>query len=89
MASTLAGRLFGSVISDPTALGLDFAFSATFLALLLGLWKGRADLVPWLVAALVAIIVGRFVPGQWYIVIGGLAGSLAGALAERGNRHAG
>lgn len=80
--STLVGRLLGAVIDDPTRYGLDFAFTATFLALLLGMWKGKGDLVPWIVAAVVAIAAARLIPGNWYIVIGGLAGSLAGALAE-------
>lgn len=82
VGSTLAGRLLGSAIEDPTTYGLDFAFTATFIALLLGMWKGRGDLVPWIVAALVAIVSARLVPGNWYIIIGGLAGSLAGAVAE-------
>ena len=88
MAATLTGRLLGSVIDDPTRYGLDFAFTATFLALLFGMWKGKADLLPWLVGAVVAIIVARLVPGHWYIIAGGLAGSFAGALAEtRRPRH--
>ena len=82
MVATMTGRLFGSFIADPAAIGLDFAFTATFLALLLGLWKGRFDLLPWTVGAAVAIVVARLVPGQWYIIAGGLVGSLAGALAE-------
>lgn len=80
--STLAGRLLGAVIDDPVTYGLDFAFTATFIALLLGMWKGKADLVPWIVAALVAIAAARLIPGNWYIIIGGLAGSLAGAIVE-------
>lgn len=82
LASTLVGRLIGSLIDDPTALGLDFAFTATFIALLLGMWKGRGDLVPWIAGALVAVLVSQFVEGNWYIIAGGLAGSLAGAIAE-------
>jgi len=85
-ASTLIGRLAGSVIADPTELGLDFAFTATFLALLLGMWKGRADLVPWLVGGLVAVLVSRLVEGNWYIIAGGLVGSLAGAIVETRRR---
>ncbi len=81
-SSTLVGRLLGSVIDDPTRYGLDFAFTATFLALLLGMWKGKGDLVPWIVAALVAIAAARILPGNWYIIIGGLVGSLAGAIVE-------
>lgn len=80
--STLAGRLLGAVIDNPQAYGLDFAFTATFLALLLGMWKGRVDLVPWIVAALAAIVTARLVPGNWSIIVGGLLGSFAGALVE-------
>jgi predicted branched-subunit amino acid permease len=50
--------------------------------LLLGMWKGRGDLVPWIVAALASIAAAKLIPGNWYIVIGGLLGSLAGAIAE-------
>ena len=88
MAATILGRLLGSAIDDPTKFGLDFAFTATFLALLLGMWKGKADLLPWLVAALVAVISARFIPGSWYILTGGIAGSFAGALAERRRGYA-
>jgi 4-azaleucine resistance transporter AzlC len=88
MTSTVTGRVLGSVIEEPSRYGLDFAFTATFLALLLGMWKGKGDLLPWLVAALVAIVSARLVPGSWYIVLGGLAGSLAGAIAERTRRNA-
>lgn len=80
--STLTGRLLGAVIDRPEAYGLDFAFTATFIALLLGMWKGRGDLVPWIVAALAAIVTARIVPGNWSIIVGGLLGSLVGALIE-------
>lgn len=80
--STLAGRLLGAVIDDPATYGLDFAFTATFLALLLSMWKGKADVVPWLSGGLIAILVAQFVPGTWYIIAGGLGGSLIGALVE-------
>ena len=87
MATTVTGHVLGSAIDDPARYGLDFAFTATFLALLLGMWKGRGDLVPWLVAALAAIVSARLIPGSWYILIGGIVGSFAGAIAER-LRHA-
>jgi len=89
LLSPLVGRLIGSAIDDPTTYGLDFAFTATFLALLFGMWRGRSDLVPWIVAALVAIATARLVPGNWYIVAGGLVGSFAGAVVEtmKARRH--
>lgn len=90
LVSTMAGRLLGAFIDDPTTYGLDFAFTATFIALLLGMWKGRGDLVPWLVGGLVAMAVSQLVAGNWYIIAGGLAGSFAGALVEtrKAQRHA-
>jgi 4-azaleucine resistance transporter AzlC len=84
VASTMAGRLLGAAIADPARFGLDFAFTATFVALLMGMWRGRTDLVPWLVAGAVAIVAARLLPGNWYIVVGGLAGSFAGAFAGSG-----
>jgi len=87
MATTVLGHTLGAIIDNPVRYGLDFAFTATFLALLLGMWKGKADLVPWLVAALAAIVSAKLIEGSWYILIGGLVGSFAGALSER-LRHA-
>jgi 4-azaleucine resistance transporter AzlC len=83
VGSTLLGRVLGAFIDDPAKYGLDFAFTATFIALLLGMWKGRTDIVPWLVGALAALLTASLVPGKWYIIVGGLVGSLAGALADQ------
>ena len=82
VASSLAGRQFGAIIADPAALGLDFAFTATFLARLFSMWKGRGDLVPWLAGGAIAIGVAAIVPGNWYIIAGGLGGSFLGALLQ-------
>lgn len=86
-STTTSGALLGSAIDDPTQFGLDFAFTATFLALLLGSWRGRGDLLPWIVAAIAATLTARLVPGSWYVLAGGLGGSLAGALWESGRKQ--
>jgi len=83
VGATLLGRVLGAFIDDPMKYGLDFAFTATFIALLLGMWKGKGDIVPWLVGALAAIATAYYVEGKWYIIVGGLVGSFAGALAEQ------
>ena len=78
--SSLVGRTVGGALEDPARWGLDFAFTAVFLALFAGLWRGRkSDLLPWVVAAAVAVAAHLLLPGQWYVLLGGLAGSLAGA----------
>lgn len=78
--STLVGGVFGGAVEHPARWGLDFAFTAVFLALITGMWKGRSNILPWTVAAMVAVVAHQWLPGQWYIVLGGLAGSVAGAV---------
>ncbi len=80
LGSTALGRLLGEGVADPTRWGLDFAFTAVFLSLLVGFWKGKADLVPWLVAAVVAVAAAHLLPGKWYILLGALAGSIIGGM---------
>jgi 4-azaleucine resistance transporter AzlC len=77
---TFFGTIFGGVLQDPARYGLDFAFTAVFLTLLVGLWKGKRSLVPWAASAAVAVAAYVWLPGVWYIALGGLAGTLAGAL---------
>jgi 4-azaleucine resistance transporter AzlC len=83
VGSTAVGALAGGVIEDPEAFGLDFAFTAVFLVLLVGFWRGRADLLPWVSGGAVALAVEAAVEGPWYILAGGLAGSILGTWRDR------
>jgi predicted branched-subunit amino acid permease len=75
-SGTLAGLLGGGFLADPSAYALDFAVTAVFTALAVGLWQGKKDLLPWTVAGGLALLTHHFLPGKWYIVIGGLGGAL-------------
>ena len=79
VGGTVLGSAFGDLVPDPERYGITFVFTAFFLALLSGFWRGRGDLIPWGVAAIVALVLERSMPGAWYILLGALAGSLAGA----------
>ena len=81
--STAVGRVLGGGINDPSRWGLDFLSTAVFIALLAGFWKGKADLLPWGIAAMIAVLSTHLLPGKWYILLGALAGSIVGAI-----RHA-
>lgn len=77
---TLAGLLGGGLIAHPEQYALDFAFTAVFTALAVGLWQGKKDVLPWLVAGVLALLAHHYLPGKWYIVIGGLGGAIAAML---------
>lgn len=80
VGATIVGHLLGSVLNDPSEIGLDFAFTAVFIGLLVGFWKGKRNITPWAVAAIVAVIAALYLPGKWYILLGGVAGTIAGGL---------
>jgi 4-azaleucine resistance transporter AzlC len=80
--ATLLGRVAGTALGDPARWGLDFTFTALIVALLIGMWKGKSSLLPWITAALVAVATAHWLPGKWYILLGGIAGSLIGAVRD-------
>jgi len=84
---TLLGHSLGAVIANPERYGLDFSFVAVFTALVFSFWKGRQDVLPWLVAAVVALLSETLLPGKWYIVCGGIAGALVAAFGSTGNKE--
>lgn len=84
---TLLGHRLGAVIANPELYGLDFSFVAVFTALVFSFWKGRQDIMPWLVAAIVALVSESLLPGKWYIVCGGVAGALIAAFPTTGDKE--
>ena len=82
VSSAVVGRTVGAWIQNPAQWGMDFAFTAVFLALLVGMWKGKSNLLPWVVAAIVAVAAAHLLPGKWYILLGGIAGSVVGAITD-------
>lgn len=73
VGATIIGATAGGVIGDPARYGIDFVLAAVFVALAVELWEGHSTLVPWLVALVTAIVAAALVPGEWYILLGGLA----------------
>ena len=68
------GAWFGNSLGDLNAVGLDFAFAAMFIAILAGFWKGRSTAMVLVASAAVAVISKLFLPGAWFIILGGVAG---------------
>lgn len=74
--STGTGAMLGRALGDPSALGLDFAFSAMFIAILMGFWKGPSTAGVLAASGAVAAITHVAFEGPWYIAAGAVAGAL-------------
>ena len=72
---TMIGHQLGAVIQHPELWAFDFAFAAVFTAFAVNMWRGKEDILPWIGAAVIAILAEKFFPGKWYIIIGGLGGA--------------
>ncbi|WP_211212143.1 AzlC family ABC transporter permease [Kiloniella laminariae] len=78
LASTVCGVIFAAAIPEPKALGMDFAFTAAFIAIARSLWRGRGDLWPWLTSfAVVALaVLGGLLDPSHALVLGGVLGAV-------------
>ncbi len=83
VALTGVGHVMGGVAQFPPGHPLFFGAPAAFITLLVPMWRGRTDAMPWLVAALVAIGTSQVISGNWYVVTGAISGALVGALRVR------
>ncbi|WP_319406523.1 AzlC family ABC transporter permease [uncultured Desulfosarcina sp.] len=79
---TLLGHQLGALVVRPERFALDFAFIAVFTALTVSMWRGKGDIAPWAAAAVLAVVAERWLPGKWYIVVGGIGGALVPAVRE-------
>src|SRR5258708_31956336 len=82
--ASLLGHTLGAVVADPKRWGFDFAFTAVFVTLAVGLArKHRAPLV-WIASAAGAFLADRLLAGSVLggsapVLVGGLAGALVAA----------
>lgn len=76
---TVAGAAAGGfTLADIQRYGLDMVFVTFFACTLIGLRRGRADDLPWLVAGIAAIAAVWWLPANWHVLVGGVAGGVAG-----------
>ncbi|MBC7800897.1 MAG: AzlC family ABC transporter permease [Gemmatimonadaceae bacterium] len=86
--STAAGHLLGATMRPPAGHPLFFTALAVFVAMLVVMWRGRRDVMPWAAAAVTALIMSRLLPGtSWYIIGGALTGSAVGVWRDRRSRQ--
>ncbi|MFN8447143.1 MAG: AzlC family ABC transporter permease [Anaerolineae bacterium] len=78
---TWIGIFAGTLIPDPTRLGLDFAMSVTFIGMLVPLLKSRPVVAAVVVASVVAVLTYTM-PNRIGLMIAALAGVAAGVIFE-------
>jgi 4-azaleucine resistance transporter AzlC len=80
LGGVVVGTQVGGLVADPARWGLDFAFPAVFLALVAVQLRRRADWLVALASAVVAVAIALVLPGNWHIVVAGVAVSGLAAL---------
>lgn len=78
--SIVVGHVLGGGVGDPAAVGLDFAFTTIFAATLFAGYRSRFDLMPWGAAGAAALLASWLLPGNWYVLVGGVSGFVVGFL---------
>ncbi len=89
LLGTLLGVIFGSGIEEPERFGLDVIMGCFLLAMLMGGRRDLSILVPWSAAALAALAAMAWLPPHSHVIVGALAGGLAGLLLPPRRQEAG
>lgn len=80
--ATAVGAFLATGIGDPRLYGLDVVMVAFFAANLVGLWRGRSDIAPWIAAAVAALAGLWLLPTGWHVIVGAFVGGIVGVLAD-------
>ncbi|MEM5495314.1 AzlC family ABC transporter permease [Hoeflea sp. AS16] len=83
------GALFGRLINDPAALGIDFLLPIYFLGLVMG-FRTRPNWLPVVIVAGLGSIAGFYTVGSpWHVSVGALGGVIAAMLLPLPDPEAG
>lgn len=79
---SVPGYLAGAAVADPRQFGIDLMMPAFFVAMLVSLWRGPRKSFGIIVGASAALLTEFVVGGHWYLIVGAIAGSLAGVFND-------
>lgn len=85
MIATGLGHAFSGLFALPPGHPIFFASVATLIALMVPLWRGKSELMPWAVAAIAAVTASHLLElGQpWPVLVGAILGAAAGAWRDQ------
>lgn len=83
LIETLIGALFGNLISDPYALGIDFLLPIYFLGMVMS-FRHREHWWPVvIVSAVCAVAAYKFVGSPWHVTLGAMGGVVLAAVLAK------
>jgi 4-azaleucine resistance transporter AzlC len=80
---TALGAVGGALMGDPKRIGADFAFTALFIGLVAGFWRGRSTALTVAASAAASALAYRLVGPPWHVAAGALSGIAAAYLYAR------
>lgn len=84
---TWIGVYFGGAISNPAEYGLDMVMGCFLLAIAMGGDKNLRILLIWAVAAASSLLAYWFLPENSHVIVGAIAGGLAGLIQGTDNHE--
>ena len=81
------GAVLGAAVPDPSRYGLDLVFPLAYLGLLMAFLKDRLHVAVAVLSGVLALLAAQILPGKWYVIVAGLAGSALGVILEEGKRR--
>jgi 4-azaleucine resistance transporter AzlC len=84
--SGLVGALLGSTVPEPGRYGLDLVFPLAFLGLLTTFLENRTGILVALASGGLALLGVFVLPGNWHVILAGLAGSGLGLVLDEVGR---
>lgn len=83
IGSTFLGAWLGSFLGDPERFGADFAFTALFIGLVAGFWRGRVTGFTIAASGTASALTYSLAGPPWHVAAGAFAGIAAAYLAAR------
>jgi 4-azaleucine resistance transporter AzlC len=87
ITGTIIGATLGPVLGDPKTFGADFAFTAVFIGLIAGLWKGRSTAIAVIASGIASALVYVTLGAPWHVAIGAAAGIISVYLTAKPERQ--
>lgn len=82
VTTAIPGYLAGAAVGNPKQFGIDLLVPAFFVAMMVSLWRGPRRSWGLIVGALAAALTEFMFGGFWYLIVGAVAGCVAGVLND-------